>query len=164
MQVRSIDQIADADRGAEPVISEPLKMIDEVLAREVFLCHRAVPIVLVTKVTVEIDLCRHHRLAGQIHMLRICGNLHFSATPYACELAAVDNESRILDGSAITCDEPRSFIYGHAGRAALSKRDRNNDQEKQRHASECAHKPPPERCQMLGCPVSIVKFTCQITC
>src|SRR5207237_8610676 len=47
VHVRSIDQIADADGSAEPVISEPLKMIDEVLAREVFLRHRAVPIVLV---------------------------------------------------------------------------------------------------------------------
>ena len=130
MQIGSIDQVADADGRAEPVIREPLKMIDEILAREILLRHRAVPIVLIAKVTVEIDLRRHHRLTGQIHVLRIARNLDFAAASDTREPAAVDNESRILDGGAITRNEAGIFIYSHAGRTALSKRDRDNDQEK----------------------------------
>src|SRR5206468_11183361 len=57
VEVRAIDEITDSDDRAEPVISETLQLIDDVLACEVFLCHRAVEVVLVSDMAVQIDLC-----------------------------------------------------------------------------------------------------------
>ena len=44
--------------GAESVVGEALQMVDQILAREIFLRHRAVDIVLESDVAVEIDLRR----------------------------------------------------------------------------------------------------------
>ena len=66
VQIGTIHQIADADHRAEAVVGQALQMVDQILAREILLRHRAVPIVLIADVAVEVDLGRHHGLAGQV--------------------------------------------------------------------------------------------------
>jgi hypothetical protein len=64
VQVRAVHEIADADHSTDAVVRETLQVIDEILAGEIFLRHRAVEIVLISDVTVEIDLVGNDCLSG----------------------------------------------------------------------------------------------------
>src|SRR5262245_30325213 len=95
-------------------------MIDKVLAREVLLGHRAVPVVLVSKVAMQIDLRGHHGFSRQIHALSAIRHRYFTASSNASERSALDDERRILDGRRpITSDQPGAFEYDRCGRLAL---------------------------------------------
>ena len=91
-------------------------MVDQILARVIFLCHRPVHIVLEPDVTVEIDLARHHGLAGQVDVRRPNRDPQLAALAYLGELAILDDESGVLDGRAVvTCDQPRAFKHRDTG-------------------------------------------------
>ena len=62
----AVDEVADADDGADAVIGQPLQMIDQVLACEGLLRHRAGRDVLVAEMAMEVGHCRHHGLAGEV--------------------------------------------------------------------------------------------------
>ena len=66
VEIRTIDQVADADGCADSEVRETLQMIDEILAGEILLRHRPVPVVLVADMAVKIDLRRHDGLAREI--------------------------------------------------------------------------------------------------
>ena len=96
-------------------------MIDEILPREVLLRHRPVSVVLIADVSVEIDLCRHDSLAGQVHARRPGRDLELSPTADARELRVFDDECGVFDGGgAVARDEPRSFEYRHTSRRGLA--------------------------------------------
>lgn len=116
MQVGAILQVADADHRAESVPGEALEMIDQVLARVIFLRHRAVDIVLEADMAVEIDLAGHDGFASQVDVCRAGGDLQFAALAYLSELAVLDDEGGVFDGWAVVArDEPCAFKYGYAG-------------------------------------------------
>ena len=121
VQIRPVDEVADADDRTEPVVGETLQMVDEILAREVLLGHRAVHIVLVSDVAVEIDLGRHDRLARQGDARRAGRDLQIALAADPCEPVVLDDECGVLDrGAAIAGDQPGSFEYRDAGRSGLS--------------------------------------------
>jgi hypothetical protein len=91
-------------------------MVDQIFARVTFLRHRPVHIVLEPDVTVEIDLARHHGLAGQVDVRRPNRHPQFTALAYLGELAILDDECGVLDGWAVvTCDHPRAYNHSDAG-------------------------------------------------
>ena len=62
---------------------------------------------------VEIDHCRHHRLAGQVNARRSRWDLHLGSTADQGKRAVRHREYGILNGrTAITGDEARSFEDG----------------------------------------------------
>ena len=79
LHVGAVDQIADADGGADAVIGEPLHVIDQVLAGERLLRHRPFGNVLESEVAVQVDHRRHHGLAGEIDARGAGRNRHFAA-------------------------------------------------------------------------------------
>ncbi|PYS35325.1 MAG: hypothetical protein DMG14_27225 [Acidobacteria bacterium] len=88
-------------------------MIDEVLVCEVFLCHRAVELVLVSDVAVQIDLCRHHRLARQVDALCARRYGDFAAPAHTREQVAFGDERGVLDRrTAVTGNEAGAFKDG----------------------------------------------------
>src|SRR5438093_4554764 len=105
-----MEQVANADHGAESVVGETLQMVDEILAREVLLCHCPIDVVLISDVAVQIDLRRHHGLAGQIDTHRPGWRLHLASPADSRELTILDDERGVLDGhAAVTRNEPRSL-------------------------------------------------------
>jgi hypothetical protein len=95
-------------------------MIDQVLAREVLLGHRAVPVVLVADVAVEIDLGRHHELGGQVDVRGAGRHLELSLAPHPREAIVLDEERRPLDRrAAVAGDEQRPFVHRDAVAACL---------------------------------------------
>ena len=124
-QIRSIDQVADANRGADAVVGQALEVIDQVLTGEVLLRHRAVPIVLVADVTVQVDFRRHHELAGQIDMRGARRHLDLSLPSHPAERVVLNQERGVLDRcTAVAGDEQRTFVDGDAVSAPLSVDDR----------------------------------------
>ena len=121
VQVRTIDEVANADDRAEPVVRETLQMVDEVLAREILLRHRPVKVVLVPDVPMEINLRRHDAFARQIDARRPSRDLHFTLPADLREPVVLDDECGVLNGrTAIARDEARSFEHGHARRSRLA--------------------------------------------
>jgi putative heme-binding domain-containing protein len=96
-------------------------MVDEILACEVLLGHRAVHIVLVSDVAVEIDLGRHDRLARQVDTRRAGRDLQIAPPADTCEPVILHDECGVLDrGAAIARNQPGPFEHRHARRAGLS--------------------------------------------
>src|SRR5579872_5845245 len=112
MQVGTIDEIADADRGADAIIGKALQMVYEILAGVVFLGHRPVDIVLKADVAVKIDLRRHHCLASEIDASGSGGDLQLAFAAHTCESAILNQESGILNHAAIARDEPCALENG----------------------------------------------------
>ena len=67
-------------------------MVDEILAREVFLCHRSIPIVLISEVAVKIDFRRHDCLAGQVDAGGAGRKRNLPASADLLELRVLDKE------------------------------------------------------------------------
>ena len=81
-------------------------MVDQILAPVIFRRHRPVHIVLEPDVPGEIDLARHHGLAGQVDVRRPNRHPQFAALAYLSKLAILDDEGGVLDGwAAVTCDQ-----------------------------------------------------------
>ena len=113
----ALDEIGNADDGAEPEVRVTLQMVDEVLARVVLLRRRARHNVLVTQVTVHIHFRRHDGLARQIHARRAGWNLHLTPPTHAGEPTVLNDECGVLDRrAAVARNEPRPFEHRHAGR------------------------------------------------
>src|SRR5678810_1218088 len=106
VQVRPVHEIADADHRAVSEVRKALEMIDEVLASEVLLRHRAIPIVLVTDVTMQIDFCWHDSLPSYVYTRCACRDLQLTSTSNLSERVALDDECGVLDGrSAVAGDQ-----------------------------------------------------------
>jgi len=99
MQVRTIFQIAYANRCADPVVRQPLHMVDEVIAGKEFLGHGPFGHVLETEVSMEIGHRRHDGLARQVDMRRPRRGSHVAAPADACELIVFDDECGVFDGA-----------------------------------------------------------------
>jgi hypothetical protein len=57
----------------------------------------------------RIDKCGHHGLAGEIDARCPLRQSHFAFAPDLSDLVVRDDESGILDNSAIARDQPRAF-------------------------------------------------------
>src|SRR5215831_4290726 len=122
MEIRTVDEIADADNGAETVIRETLQMVDEVFASEVLFCHRAIPVMLVADVAVEIDLRGHNGLACQIDVCGARRHRNLTAPAHLRETVVFNEESGVLDRrAAVASDQSRAFIDGNACSTCLSR-------------------------------------------
>jgi hypothetical protein len=145
VEIRTIDEITDANSRADAVVGETLQVIDEILSSEILLRHRPVPVVLVADVAVKVDLRRHDGLACQIDVRGSCGNLQLASPAYASELAALDDECGVFDGCAtVTSNETRTFEHGDAGlpserRGARGKDQAREDQKKRRRPLPAMH-------------------------
>ena len=135
-EVRTLDQIGNADDGADPVVRETLQMVDEVLARVVLLGHRPVGDMLEPDVAVEVDFCRHDCLAGQIHSGGSGWHLKLAPATNPRELSILDDERGALDGrAAVAGNEPRAFeqrrraLRFHRGRARRDDRQDRYDEQ-----------------------------------
>src|SRR5262249_17736299 len=111
------DEVADADDGADTVVSETLKMVDEILTRVGRFRHGPLSYVLVTDVAVEIDHRRHHGLARELDARRSRRDQHVTAPSHYGKPVILDDKGRVLDGVAIARDEARSFENRDAGRS-----------------------------------------------
>ena len=66
---------------------------------------------------VRIDDRRHHGLAGEIDARRAGGRRHLAPSSDRRDAGVLDDECRILDGSAaVACDEASALEQGRAGR------------------------------------------------
>ena len=125
VQIRTVHQIADADRGADPVIRQALEVVDQVLAGEVLLGHRAVPIVLVADVAVQVDLRRHDGLAGQVDVRGAGRHLNLATPADPRELCRSRRETpSSRSGGAVAGNQPRAFVHGGTAAASLTLDDR----------------------------------------
>src|SRR5262249_27087471 len=121
VEIRTVNEITDANDGAESVIREPLQVVDEVFAREVLLRHRAVPVMLIPDVAVEVDLSGHHGLARQIDVCGAGRHRYLTAPADLRESVVLNEEGGVLDrGAAIARDQSRAFIDRNACSTCLS--------------------------------------------
>ena len=123
-------QIANADDRADTVIGKALQMVDKIVAGEHLLRHRAGGHVLIADVAMQINHGRHHRLAGESDA-RCAGGDRQLAAPADCREAIVlDDERGVLDGAAVTGNEPPTFEHRQgAGRLAPDLRQSRQDQQ-----------------------------------
>jgi hypothetical protein len=132
MEIRPIDQVANADGGADSVVGQTLQMIDEIVASEILFRHRPIPVVLVPDVAMKIDLRRHDGLARQIDVRRAGRNLQLAPAADAREPAVLHDERGVLDRCVpVAGDEPRALEHGHVGLAIEPSHIRSQDQTRQ---------------------------------
>src|SRR5262249_11692681 len=125
--------------STDAVIRHALEMVDEIFAGEIFLGHRAIPIVLVSDMPMQIDLPGNDGLARQVHALGACGNRHFASPAHARENVPLNHECGIFNWSAaVSSDETRTFEDECGRRTALrielkETRGKNNTRNKDEH-------------------------------
>ena len=115
MEIGAVRQVADAYDGAESVIGETLKMIDEIVASIVFLRHSPVEIMLESDVAVKIDLGGHDGLAGEADAGGARGNGQLATTSDFGEAGVLDEERGVFDDAAVAGDEAGAFKQGSLG-------------------------------------------------
>jgi hypothetical protein len=111
VKIRAVDEIADADGGAEAVIRKDLEVRGKVLAREIFLGHRPVGHVLESEVPVRVDLARHHRLAGEIDVHGTGRYVDRALAPDGGEAVVYHDEDGVLERCpSVARDEACAFV------------------------------------------------------
>src|SRR5579872_1683148 len=133
MQIGAVEQVANPDGRAHPVVGETLQMVDQILSRVVFLGHRAIRVVLVAEVAVKIDLGRHDGLSGEIDAGRAGRHLYFAFAADSGKLCILDNEGGVLDDATIAGDEPRAFKDGY------SRLSQTGSEHEQKHEARLVH-------------------------
>src|SRR5215831_2153965 len=85
-------------------------MVDEIFAGEIFLGHRAIPIVLVSDMAMQINLAWNDGLPGQVHAFGAGRNLYLASAAHTREDIALNDECGIFNWSAaVAGDQPRAF-------------------------------------------------------
>src|SRR5215471_2693993 len=85
-------------------------MVDEIFTGEIFLGHRAIPIVLVSDMAMEIDLPGNDGFPGQVYVFGAGRNLYLASAAHAREDIALNDECGIVNWSAaVAADQPRAF-------------------------------------------------------
>jgi hypothetical protein len=96
-------------------------VVDEILAREEFLCHGSFRYVLEPEVAVKIDHRRHDGFAREIDVHSSGRNLECATPAYPSEQVVLDKERGVFDGrAAVTRNESRPFEHRHAGLPGLA--------------------------------------------
>src|SRR5215471_7934742 len=93
-------------------------MVDEIFTGEIFLGHRAIPIVLVSDMAMQIDLPGNDGLARQVHAFGAGRNLYLASAPHAHEDVALDDECGIVNWSAAVSGDETSALKDDCGRPA----------------------------------------------
>src|SRR5260370_7755162 len=110
MHIRTVLEVANADRCADPVVGEAFEVVDQILAGIEGLCHRPLYNVLESDVAVQIHERRHDGFAAEVDVGGSGRDLQVASAADLRKCVAGHDEGRVLDGcAAVSSDEPRAF-------------------------------------------------------